>query len=164
VSPRAREEIVRPRLQSGRVETDRCSSFLSCAAWASGRPLNFTVRSPEARGKHDEGRKASSFSDASPRTRNSCCSFVQRLAVRVRRGRCLGQRNGDPSASAASLETAAGPRTGRRAQTRHRSGRGQRCARGLSVPHPGRAPPRRLCRLRLRPSRRARTVRLRTDF
>jgi hypothetical protein len=46
VSPRAREESVRPRLQSGRVLANRQASFDSCAAWASGRPLNFTVRCP----------------------------------------------------------------------------------------------------------------------
>jgi hypothetical protein len=45
VSPRAREDSMRPRLQSGRVETEQSSSFLPCAAQASGRPLNFTVRS-----------------------------------------------------------------------------------------------------------------------
>jgi hypothetical protein len=37
---------VRPRLQSGRVGTDRSCSFLSRAAWASGRPLNSSVRRP----------------------------------------------------------------------------------------------------------------------
>jgi hypothetical protein len=46
VSPRSRgERVCAPRLQSGRAQADGSSSFLSCAAWASGRPLNSSVRS-----------------------------------------------------------------------------------------------------------------------
>jgi hypothetical protein len=35
---------VRPRLQSGRAVAEQRTSFLACAAQASGRPLNSSVR------------------------------------------------------------------------------------------------------------------------
>jgi hypothetical protein len=44
VSPRAREPIVRPRLQSGGFHRARRGSFDLCAACALVRSLNFTVR------------------------------------------------------------------------------------------------------------------------